>query len=361
MRCIVNNLVAAIVKSRFRFPVETAIVKSRKVGGSWFCGFTTAATGALYGLTAAATVSCAQVRSDTNALPPSPPPTPAQTTRAIATASTPKEVPLWWACWTNYSTLTNGRSPLVWEYRTPRAVDGKPAATNWPVTGQNVKWQPNGLLTGLKGLTALAAGQSYDFSQSPITAVTRRHGVSRGHGTVATPLLHQIVTNTARRVFFLTTNNVIVPRDTVASISHVGVHPVRGVSYDWTFFVFDEPLPDSVEIARNMESRFFNPLLVAANTNGTPLPVLRPCQHGLVTAIPRWLLRPQDHSPFLAGDSGYPDWLPLPVDGGTELVLVGNRSSGFHWLPAQAQADIDALTLHVGGSTNDYPLQWLIP
>ena len=78
--------------------------------------------------------------------------------------------------WTNLIAHTNGRTTSVWEERTHPA--------NWPTNPPQVKWNSNSLLHDWHGWTAISPcweGEVWS-GQLPITALTRRHGYTRGHG-----------------------------------------------------------------------------------------------------------------------------------------------------------------------------------
>ena len=77
--------------------------------------------------------------------------------------------------WTNYLARTNGRGLTIWTERSFPKLPGK---------SFGAKWNTNCLMWGMKGLTGIAPKWEADLGsgQSPITALTRRHGYTRGHG-----------------------------------------------------------------------------------------------------------------------------------------------------------------------------------
>jgi hypothetical protein len=79
-----------------------------------------------------------------------------------------------------------------------------------------VAWDTNGIMWGYSGMTALspcweAEGNS---GQTPITALTRRHGYSRGHSMTD---YDGFTTNfTGRKVWFVTAGHTLVERRVLA-------------------------------------------------------------------------------------------------------------------------------------------------
>ena len=77
--------------------------------------------------------------------------------------------------WTNIIAHTNGRETRIWAVRT--------YPPGWPANPPIIQWNTNGLMWGMKGLTALSPAWSDDGGggQAPVTALTKRHGYVRGH------------------------------------------------------------------------------------------------------------------------------------------------------------------------------------
>jgi len=235
--------------------------------------------------------------------------------------------------WTNFIAHTNGRSTSLWSVRSH--------PPGWPTNGSppNLIWNTNSLLWGMKGMTAISQcweGEGYD-GQVPITALTRRHGYTRGHGMAA----EGIWTNwTGKKVWFVTHSNQRVE----AVIARASVSLSRG---DFTIFVFREDLPRGIE-----------PLRVVAQTNllarypvcpGAPRPVCQTEQTGHVNAgIPGFTI-----AAWKGGDSGSPDMLPFA----NELVFYGGRSTAGPSLAMQA--DMDKLCVLEGLDPRKYQLQWV--
>jgi len=239
--------------------------------------------------------------------------------------------------WTNLIARTNGRSTLIWSERTHPA--------NWPTNPPMVKWNPNSLIHGWRGWTAISPcweGEVWG-GQLPITALTRRHGYTRGHGMGADGFSTNYV---GRKVWFVTAQNELVVVKVLRQVVRIGgtdAHSRR----DYTIFLFDRDLPTGIE-----------PMAVAQMTNvlakygyasGAPTPFFKTEQRGHVSAeipgltVPTWK----------GGDSGSPDMLPLPG----ELVFVGGRSTTGP-TPAM-QADMDELCRLQKLEPKRYQMRWV--
>jgi hypothetical protein len=232
--------------------------------------------------------------------------------------------------WTNVTAHTNGRSTLLWGERSHPA--------DWPTNAPTLSWNRDNLLWGMKGMTGLSPcweGEG-NSGQVPITALTRRHGYTRGHGMGP----DGVQTNWAgQKVWFVTAENQRVE----AIIARTIVRTIRG---DYTLFLFREDLPPGIE-----------PLRVVALTNvlarypvcvGAPRPVFQTEQAGHVNAgIEGFIV-----NAWKGGDSGAPDMLPLA----NELVFYGGRSTAS---PSPVmQADMDTLCRMEGLDPRGYQLQW---
>src|SRR5690242_1531679 len=103
--------------------------------------------------------------------------------------------------WTNFIAHTNGRDMNIWSARSH--------PLGWPSKPPLVRWNTNSLIWGLKGFTAISPCWEVESApgQVPVTALTRRHGYTRGHGMGA----DGFNTNFAgKKIWFLTANNSIV-------------------------------------------------------------------------------------------------------------------------------------------------------
>ena len=236
--------------------------------------------------------------------------------------------------WTNLIAHTNGRSLEIWSVRSH--------PLGWPARPPIVAWNANGLMWGMKGLTALSPCWEGEGSsgQVPITALTRRHGYTRGHSMG----LDGFRTDFAgRKVWFVTTNHVVVE----ATMARGVVRTSGSGRGDYTLLLFQKDLPPSIE-----------PIRVVAITNlfakyaarpGAPWPLFGTEQTGHVSAgLPELSV-----STWKGGDSGSPNMLPLPG----ELVFYSGRTTAS---PSPAmQADMDALCAQQGLPAGNYQLQWV--
>jgi len=233
--------------------------------------------------------------------------------------------------WTNLIAQTNGRDSVIWSVRTH--------PTNWPKSPPLVRWNTNCVLWGMKGLTALSPCWEDEGApgQAPITLLTRRHGYTRGHSMGADGISSA---RTGKKVWFLTTNNVIVE----AVVQRVLVRISEG--RDYTILLFKRDLPDSI-----------HPLRVESGTNllwryhpclSAPLPVIKPEQSGQISlGLPGFIV-----NAWKPGDSGSPDLLPLPG----ELIFLGGRSTSS--ATPLMQRDINVLCRVEGLDPDKYQLQW---
>lgn len=236
--------------------------------------------------------------------------------------------------WRNFVARTNGRNSVLWSVRAHPA--------GWPVLAPIVAWNTNCLIWGMKGLTALSPcweGEG-NSGQVPVTALTRRHGYTRGHGMGT----EGFTTNhTVKKVWFVTTNNTIVQTTVIRAVVRTMVESKR----DYTLLLFAEDLPDSIQ-----------PMRVVAATNvwakypdcgASPRPILRTEQGGNVGAgVPGFIV-----NTWKGGDSGSPDMLPMP----DELAFFGGRASSGP--SAEMQSDMDALCVMGRLNAKNHQLQWV--
>ena len=238
--------------------------------------------------------------------------------------------------WTNLLARTNGRSTSIWRERVHPA--------GWPTNPPAVRWNPDSLLYGWRGWTAISPCWEGEVSsgQVPITALTRRHGYSRGHGMGADGFSANFA---GKKVWFVTAKDQLITVKILRQVVRVGGTDAQ-TRRDYTIFLFDRDLPAEIE-----------PLSVTALTNlsakyafiqGAPTPILKTEQGGHVSAeisgfaVPTWK----------GGDSGSPDMLPLPG----ELIFVGGRSTTGP-TPAM-QADMDELCRLEKLDPKLYQMRW---
>ena len=237
--------------------------------------------------------------------------------------------------WTNLIAHTNGRDTTIWSVRTH--------SPNWPATPPVAVWNTNSLVWGLKGVTALSPCWEVEGApgQVPVTALTRRHGYTRGHGMGADGF------NTGfagKKVWFLTANNkvvqAVVARDVVRT--HGG-----GGNRDYTLLLFRDDLPSGIEPLRVTDPQL---LFVRYKLYPYgPVPLFKTEQTGHVSAeVPGLTL-----NTWKGGDSDSPDMLPLP---GELVFCMGRSTSG----PSpQMQADMDELCLLEDLNPKRYQLRWV--
>ncbi len=236
--------------------------------------------------------------------------------------------------WTNFIAHTNGRNIAIWSARSHPA--------GWPTNRVVAAWNTNCLMWGMKGLTALSPcweGEG-NSGQVPVTALTRRHGYSRGHGMGS----DGFTTNFAgRKVWFLSTNNTLVEVMVVRNV----VRTPHDLKRDYTLFLFDRDVPMPIE-----------PMRVVAATNlavkypacrDAPRPIFKTEQQGQVSAEVNGF----QINTWKGGDSGSPDMLPLPG----ELVFFGGRSTSGP--SAEMQSDMDALCRLEGLNPKNYQMRWV--
>lgn len=242
-----------------------------------------------------------------------------------------QEASLNYSIWTNLMVRTNGRSPHLWR------VNAHPPG--WPSKPPAVAWNTNSLVWGLRGVTAMSPCWEGEgaHGQVPVTALTPRHGYTRGHGMAPDGLCN---TWKGQKVWFVTPDNRLV----AATIARAMVRISRA---DYTIFLFREDLPASIQ-----------PLRVAAFTNvtarfpdcpGAPWTILQKEQTGQINAaVPGFMVNARK-----GGDSGSPNLLPLAQ----ELVFIGGR--GTAGPSPEMQADMDKLCKLERLNPRKYQLQWV--
>lgn len=238
--------------------------------------------------------------------------------------------------WTNFIAHTNGRTTSIWRSRTH--------PLGWPGKPPDVVWNTTCLMWGMRGLTALSpCWQAEGYSgQVPITALTRRHGYTRGHDLGPEGFHANFA---GQKVWFLHTNDSVVE---VTILGEVVRPPASG--RDYTILLFNRDLPASIEPMRVIAStNIFTKASKYAYCDGAPCPVFKTVQTGNVSAdIPGFAL-----NTFNGGDSGSPNMLPMP---GELIFYSGRTTSG----PSpQMQADMDELCRREGLDPKQYQMQWL--
>jgi hypothetical protein len=239
------------------------------------------------------------------------------------------------AVWTNFIAHTNARSTLVWSQRShpPR----------WPEMPPLLAWNPDSIVWGMKGLTALSPCWEVEGLPGviPITALTRRHGYARGHGIRQDGFDK---TYAGKRVWFLTTENQVVQ----VSILREVVRTLPGSGRDYTLFLFNKDLPPSVSPMRVVTTQDLNSRYTFSDILPIPRLLFYIEQTGNVSAeVPGFTVQI-----YKGGDSGSANMIPLPG----ELVFFGGRTTS---PPSpEMQADMDQLCRLEGLDPARYRMQW---
>jgi len=245
--------------------------------------------------------------------------------------------------YTNFVAHTNGRSMAIWsQYELPPhfPADYFPAEKLPAVTRPELAWNTNCLMWGMKGETAISqcwTGQG-GHGQVPVTALTRRHGYTRGHSMGGAGMTSHF---NGQRVYFCTTNNDVVEVTVENGLVQIG----KG--FDYTLLFFNRDLPPGIDPMRvaDMKTVF---------EKYPPRPPgqwvqFQTEQGGYVSAY----YPPFQCNTWKAGDSGSPNMLPLP----DELVFYSGRSTSGP--SVQMQADMDLMTLKARLDPAQYRMHWL--
>ena len=227
-----------------------------------------------------------------------------------------------YAVWTNFIANTNGRTMQLWSERTH--------ARDWPTNKPSVRWNTNNLMWGMKGLTALSPCWQGEGSpgQVPLTALTRRHAYTRGHGMG--PEGFQTIT-AGYKAWFLTRDNALVQAVVKRSVTRASA--TNGMHRDYTIVLFERDLPETID---SMAVLSFAELQAKYRFGGQasmPCPIFQTEQGGSVSAG----IAPFVVNTWKPGDSGSPNLLPLPG----ELVFYSGRSTTGP--SPEMQADMDEL------------------
>lgn len=236
--------------------------------------------------------------------------------------------------WTNFIAHTNGRNVAVWSVRSH--------PPGWPHAPPLVSWNTNSLAWGLKGATAISPCWEDEGSsgQVPITALTKRHGYTRGHGMGP----DGFGTNRlGKKIWFVTTQNALIEMTVLREV----VRTIPGSGRDYSILLFSDDLPAGIQPIRAVAAT--NLLAKYLACPGAPRPIFKTEQGGNLSAeVPGFWV-----SSWKGGDSGSPDMLPLPG----ELVFFGGRSTSGP--SARMQWDMDELCRLGRLDPKKYQLQWL--
>lgn len=236
--------------------------------------------------------------------------------------------------WTNFLARTNGRDLRIWNERT--------FSEGWLARGLVVKWNTNSLVWGLRGFTALSPAWESGGGQAPVTALTRRHGYTRGHGMGSDGFTTNRI---GQKVWFLTANNFLVE----VRIKQTVVRTRASGEGDYTIILFDQDLPRPIEPMRVIAFSAIQSKYPFPTQSGIPHPIFMTEQAGYVSSC----VPPLIVDIWKGGDSGSPNMLPLPG----ELVFFGGRSTTGP--TREMQADMDALCRMGKLNPRKYQLQWV--
>ncbi len=237
--------------------------------------------------------------------------------------------------WTNLIAHTNGLTMQIWSIRSHPA--------GWPKRPPTAIWNTNSLIWGMHGMTAISPCWEDEGApgQVPITALTRRHGYTRGHDMGADGFATR---RKGKKVWFVTADNQTVEVKVKREVVRTREGPTKE---DYTILLFDRDLPASIEPPQviaptNSVRRYF---LV----QGAPWPFMETEQTGNVSAdLPGLTV-----NTWKGGDSGSPNFLPMH----NQLVFVAGRSTS--GASAQMQSDMDTLCRQDHLDPNKYQLQWV--
>jgi hypothetical protein len=236
---------------------------------------------------------------------------------------------------TNAMAHTNGRNMLVWSVRTH--------PPDWPARAPEVRWNPGSIMWGMKGLTGLSPCWEGEVASGmiPITALTRRHGYTRGHGMGPTGFRTLL---TGKKIWFVTLDNQIIERRVLREVVRVG-DPHYG---DYTILLFDQDLPESISPVRVADNSNFDPRRSRLCWRpGAPVTIFQTEQSGYVSVGLPGFTVPTNKG----GDSGSPNLLPMS----DELVFFSGRTTS--GVTPEMQADMDELCRLQGLDASRYQMQ----
>ena len=238
--------------------------------------------------------------------------------------------------WTNFLARTNGRSLRIWNERVYPSL---------PLQAYRAIWNTNCILWGMKGLTGLSPNCEADLGtgHSPITALTRRHGYTRGHGAGT----DGINTNgLGLKIWFLATDNRVVEMKVKQRVVRTRAYTTNS---DYTIVLFDRDLPASIEPLRVMSFPQLQVYHPYPTQMGVPHPIFMTEQRGEFSTG----VQPLMVDIMKGGDSGCPNFIPLPG----ELIFFGGRTTTGPTL--EMQADMDALCRMEKLDPRKYQMQWM--
>lgn len=238
--------------------------------------------------------------------------------------------------WTNLLALTNGRNSQIWSLRK--------RSPEWPKKPPFVAWNRSGLLWGLSGMTGLSPSWEGESNpgQIPITALTKRHGYTRGHSMGPEGFRASF---RGKKVWFAGENNVLTQVEIVREVVRTSK---AGAPFDYTVVLFDRDLPNLIRPLRVLDPGVWAELFTKL-PEGAPVPVVLVEQGGHLSAnLPGFRV-----DSWKGGDSGSPNLVLY----GNELVFYGGRSTSGP--SSQMQADMDELCKLEDLKAKHYQMSWV--
>lgn len=238
--------------------------------------------------------------------------------------------------WTNFIANTNGHDMRIWSERSH--------PEGWPKTPPIARWNTNSVIWGMKGTLALSPCWEGEggAGQVPLTALTRRHVYTRGHG-MGTEGFNEA--HNGRKAWFVTADNRLVE----AKIKHAVIRVSMPSRCDYTILLLDRDLPESIEtmpVALPEEVQKYYPM---ASQGPAPYPFFQTEQTGNVSTG----VAPLTVNTWKGGDSGSPNLIPLPG----QLVFVSGRSTSGP--SREMQEDMDELCRREKLDPARYQLRWV--
>ena len=179
--------------------------------------------------------------------------------------------------------------------------------------------------------------------QVPLTALTRRHAYTRGHGMGDDGFN---TNNIGRKAWFLAKDNslveAIIKRQVTRATSTNSEHR------DYTILMFDRDLPPSIEPMSAAEFKTVQAYYPWPTLGLVPHPIFQTEQEGRVSSS----IAPLTVNTWKGGDSGSPNMIPMPG----ELVFFSGRSTSGP--TPEMQRDIDELCRQEGLNPAKYQLRW---
>jgi len=215
---------------------------------------------------------------------------------------------------------------------------------DWPKTPPVAIWNTNSVIWGMKGVTALSPCWDGEGAagQIPLTALTRRHVYTRGHG-FGDDGFHP--GHNGRTAWFFTRDNKLVEAKVQLSV----VRTVMPSRRDYTILLLDRDLPDTIEtmpVAAPEDMQKFYP---TPTSGPAPHPFFQTEQEGNVSTG----VAPLTVNTWKGGDSGSPNLIPLPG----QLVFVSGRSTSGP--SREMQEDMDELCRRAKLDRTKYQLRWV--